>query len=275
MYNMTVVVPIMGGYGESRPFWGCLTQMTKGLTDLLVIDNTGYDEGQEEQIKKYVFPFWSGKTSYDKMDTNLGMIQSMQYAYEKEKADKNRVLAFVHNDLYIYEPGWDNLVKEFMRDDVGIVGFFGGEGAYPGGGRLYNWSNMMDAEAHGGRYSGGFKEVAVLDGMTLMTNIKMLDVRDGFDQDYDVHHMYDTDICLESLDRGFKNYSMGIPIHHQGGLTACRGDFQEWANRYMKVDNGGEQIIYNKNRALLEKKWNHRLPYHVTDKPYFGNKAGG
>lgn len=273
MYNLTIVVPIMGGFGESRPFWGCLLNMVQGPdTDLRVIDNTGYDEGQKEYLERFVFAHWNGKTYYDQMEDNLGMIKSMQHAYEKEREDKNRVLAFVHNDLYIYQLGWDNLVKEFMRDDIGILGFFGGEHCGLGGGRLYNWSNMLDAESHGGRNTGEHKEVAVLDGMTLMTNIKMLDVKDGFDLDYDVHHFYDADICLESLDRGFKNYSLNFPVHHQGGLTACRGDFQEWANKYVGHD-GGEQVIYSKNRDLFERKWNARLPYHVTEKPYFGART--
>ncbi len=150
------------------------------------------------------------------------------------------------------------------QPNTGLLGFFGGEGVHPSSGRFYVWNNMLEAEIHGSRFQSGHKQVAVLDGLCMIANRKMLDVRGGVDQEYLVHHFYDLDLSLESIDRGFKNYILPIYCHHQSGVTACRPLFQEWANKYTGQESAGEQILYNKNLQRFKDKWAHRLPYHIT-----------
>ena len=96
----------------------------------------------------------------------LGYIQAEKHA---------EVIGFLHDDLVIFEQGWDKRVlKEFEDPAVGMVGFGGGLGH--GRPELYRvpyhlpdlarpnfMSNMKQAEVHGERFKG-VRDVAVLDG---------------------------------------------------------------------------------------------------------------
>lgn len=269
MTKMMIVVPIMGGFNESKSYWGCLLNSVKGPVDLMIIDN-GFGLGSEEDkkavphfIDSYLEPHWPGVVTYAPQDDNIGLILSLQYAYENSTAD---ILAYIHNDLYIYKHGWDHEVIQLFETEqlnAGLVGFFGAEGLHPNTGRFYVYSNMLEAEIHGHRANSGFMEVAVLDGMSLICSRAMLDVRNGVDTDFSIHHFYDLDLCMESLDRGFKNYALFTPIHHQSGLTACRPLFQDWLNARLGVTEQAEQLIYMKNKQRFMEKWTTRLPFQA------------
>lgn len=262
MKDMLIVVPIMGRLAETKTYWGCLLNMTTGPTDLMVIDNAwDCGDGQEEFFAKYIEPHWPGEFMYRPQDDNLGVVQSMQYAYENTN---HSILAYLHNDIYIYREGWDIEVKQAFSEleKPGLIGFFGAEGVHPGSGRFNVWSNMLEAEIHGWR-SKDIKEVAVLDGLCMIASREMLDVRGGLDTSFNIHHFYDLDLSLESLDRGYKNYTLSIPCHHQSGVTACGPLFQEWANKYMGMEKEGERTIYTENHLRFMGKWAKRLPYSI------------
>jgi hypothetical protein len=243
--SMLIVIPIMGGFPDT-------------------------DEKQFEFFSHYVMPFWPGKIDYLPQGDNLGVIKSMQLAYENSDHD---ILAYLHNDLYIYEKGWDRRVEEIVRleSKVGLVGFFGAQGVHSNSGRFIVFSNMLEAEIHGGRMVEGYMEVAVLDGMAMFATREMLDVRGGVDTSFVVHHFYDLDLSLESVDRGYRNFIIATPIHHQSGLTANRPLFNDWANRVMQPTSDkddpprGQDVMYQMNLQRWKTKWAHKLPWRVGE----------
>lgn len=275
--RMCIVVPVMGGLVESKPFWGCLLASVKGPVDLLIIDNAPKVENEGDQMTffgKYIIPFWPGNVYYRQQEDNLGVPRSMQYAYEFEDTKRCDILAFIHNDLYIYDHGWDEqIVDLFLKQDVtsmariGLVGLFGATGIHSNGGRQQVWNNMLEAEIHGDREIKEVKEIAVLDGLSMIASRAMLDAGDGVDVGIDIHHFYDLDLSLESLERGFRNFYAPIFCHHQSGQTACRPAFQDWANERMGMEKG-EEAIYLLNRERWMKKWGHKLPYTVGEEPW-------
>lgn len=266
-----IVIPIMGSLHGLKSFWGLLTSVTSEA-DIVVIDNGAKPfndptspqyEKTEEFLTRFVKPNCNGNFFYFPQDDNLGLVESLQWGYEHLEYD---ILTYIHNDLFIYKKGWDNAVRDVFEtiDEAGVVGCFGSEGVFQGGGRLHVWNNMLEAEYHGQRMKGSdIKKVAVLDGMMLSMNTKMLDVRGGVDRSFKVHHFYDIDICLESIDRGFHNYIIGIPVHHQSGVTACNPPFQEWSNRKEGVDRAEYNVYYLGNQEHFDQKWGNRLPYHI------------
>lgn len=268
--QMSLVIPIMGGLHASKPFWGSLLNSVEGPVDLMVIDNAPLeDDGQQVSfLDQYIAPRWPGAVSYRPQQDNLGMFRSMQYAYE---AGAHDILAYLHNDLFIYERGWDRRIVEIFTNEgrAGLSGFFGASVIHPGGDREGSRSNMLEAEIHGRRTTDGtYFECAVLDGMALIASREMLDVRSGFDLSYKVHHFYDLDLCLESIDRGFRNFVLPIPIHHQSGQTAHSPVFQKWADEHenatrAKTGTSGERVIYEKSRSRFMEKWGNRLPYRL------------
>ena len=261
--RMCIVVPIMGGLVESKPFWGTLLHSTtlcgsSETVDLLIIDNTGFDEGQVSFIQTFIVSQWPGQVIIETNESNVGVVRSMQQAYEMTD---HEILAFLHNDVYIYEKGWNcTVLGVFNQSDTGLVGFFGAEGASRNTGRFGVWNNMLEAEKHGARFREGIREVAVLDGLSMFASRKMLDAGGGVDTSFDTHHFYDLDLSLESIHRGFKNYVIPVPIHHQSGMTACKPTFQDWAKEYIE---GGERTLYEKNKARYIDKWEAYLPWQV------------
>lgn len=261
--EMLIVIPIMGNLGPTKPFWGCLLNMVAGPVNLMIIDNQPRADNGEQRgfFEKFILPFWPGDATYHPQDENLGVPRSMQYAYENSG---HNVLAFMHNDLYVYERGWDQEVIRFFerKNKVGLVGFFGAEGIDPNSGRLFCYSNMLEAEIHGYRTSAESIEVAVLDGMSMFASRKMLDAGGGVDTSFVVHHFYDLDLSLESIERGFRNFAMPFPIHHQSGQTACQPNFENWANEAIP---GGQNAMYELNLAKWKQKWSRKLPWRVGE----------
>lgn len=254
---------IMGGLSDLKGVWGSWLNTVKGPIDLVVIDNAAYlEEQQESFLDRFIHPFWPGNVFYFPQDDNLGVIKSMQFCYEQ--CPDYDIYAFIHNDVFVYKPGWDREVVNIFdyESRVGLVGFFGAEGIHPSSGRYNVWNNMLEAEIHGGRMVDGYREVAVLDGMSMFASKEMLDERNGIDTTFTVHHFYDLDLSLESIDRGYRNFAIATPIHHWSGVTACKPIFQEWANKLMGMEQG-EQAIYQNNLLLWKKKWAKRLPWQV------------
>ncbi len=267
--SMLLSIPIMGEFSDTKPFWGALLHTISGPLDLLVIDNGAFRPVEDKLhrpdyfLENFIKPHWPGDVFYHPQDDNLGVIQSMQYTFEGFEHD---ILAFLHNDVYIYGSYWDLAVKEIFEKEekCGLVGFFGAVGVSEHSGRFHVLNNMLEAEVHGMRVDDKPYEVAVLDGLSMFASREMLAERDGVDTEFAIHHFYDLDLSLESIDRGYRNFYIPIPIHHQSGLTATRPFFNEWANQKYGMDHA-EQVLYQNNLALWKKKWAHRLPWQVGE----------
>ncbi len=266
--RMLIAVFIMGQFTESKPFWGSLLNSVNGPVDLLVVDNGDFENIKDKLhqpkycIDHFISPFWPGEVFYRPQPNNLGVIKSLQYTYENFDHD---ILAFLHNDVYIYEKGWDTKVKHIfeIEENCGLVGFFGAAGIHQNSGRFHVINNMLEAEVHGSRVDNGrHYEVAVLDGLSMFASREMLAKRDGVDTNFMIHHFYDLDLSLESIDRGYRNFYLSTPIHHQSGMTACRPLFQNWVSEQV---GGGEGVIYQNNLMLWRKKWASKLPYQIGD----------
>lgn len=265
MPKMTVVTFALGRVYDWKPILGSWLGTIGCEADLLFIDNAPNDGGnQKEFLERFIQPFWNGNFTYLPQADNLGVIESMQLAYER--LFDSDIIAYLHNDLFVYDYGWGRRVLNWFEKypETGLLGFFGAEGVHPSSGRFNVWNNMMEAEIHGWRFRYGFKEVAVLDGLCMIASRKMLAERNGLDRTFRVHHFYDLDLSLESIDRGYKNYVLPVYCHHQSGVTACGPLFQEWANRYVGVERDGERQLYDENLQRFKEKWAHRLPYHIT-----------
>lgn len=159
---------------------------------------------------------------------NLGIIHSLQEAFE---ATTEPIIAFLHDDLMITEPGWDSrIVDEFEADPaIGVIGFGGAlrHGAptlytepyhLPNLGRAYFMSNMREAESHGTRFTGEC-EVAVLDGFALFVRRDILERAGGWNFSAG-YFMYSEWLCCEARRQGYKIRLVGVECDHLGGKTA-------------------------------------------------------
>lgn len=142
------------------------------------------------------------------------------------------IMALIHDDVMIYEPGWDvRVLREFDDPTVGLVGFAGAMGhgmpqMYTEPFRIPNLvrrdfiSNMRDAEKHGSRFKGEC-DVAVLDGLALFVRRSVLDKWGGWPIDQKVgYFMYSENLCCEVRRQGLRIRFVGVDCEHLGGKSS-------------------------------------------------------
>ena len=191
---------------------------------------------------------------------NKDVLPAYQEALERTTQP---IIAFIHDDVEIYEKNWDTRVlAEFSDPAVGVVGLAGGLGHgtpnlytvpyyLPNLARQNFLSNMRDAEKHGARFAGTC-DVAILDGLALFVRRSILEKAGGWPLDKPVgYYMYSEWLCCEARRQGYRIRLVGVDCLHLGGKTATlvqlKDDYQE-AHRY----------FYENNRDVL--------PYNVEEK---------
>jgi hypothetical protein len=167
---------------------------------------------------------------------HLPVLEAYQIVYEQTGSD---IIAHVHDDVMIYEYGWDERVlRQFDDPKVGLVGFAGALGhgrpdmydppyEIAKMVRLHFMSNMRTAEQHGHRFTGE-SDVAVLDGLALFVRREILDLWDGWplDEPYGFW-MYSEALCCETRRQGYRIRVVGVDCDHLGGKTSSVANVQD------------------------------------------------
>lgn len=283
--KLTVSTLVFNELNDTKGLMANLKHMTTGRYEFLLLDN-GSTENVYQFATNYLKP---GELNYIRNDENVGTVKGMQQIYENATGD---VIAVFHNDVLLYEYGWNERVMRLFEDDpkLGMVALFGAAGCMINGGRVQvredggtmaGMSNMLEAEIHGARISEPHA-IAIPDGFGMIFRKEMLDKGNGFDQRYSYHHLYDRDIGLESLRRGYHNMVIDIPCHHWSGITANRSNYQDWVNKKYGIAERGDLKAHDDNTKLFNEKWGPEgynvLPLYVNedftfrDSPYTGDR---
>lgn len=276
--KLSIAIPVMNQLQDAKGVLGLLKYMSSDDVEFIIIDN-GSTDNYEDFLLHTLKP---KKMQYIKNKKNVGMVVSMQQAYEACTSD---VLALTHNDVLIYEKNWDKRVLKYFEEmpDVGGMGFFGAQGCGPVGERIQDvpvsgiaagMSNMLEAELHGMRMEKDWNYCAIFDGLMMIFRMKMLKKGNGFDQTYKYHHLYDRDASLEVLKRGYTNIVVNVPCHHLSGLTANRSEYQNWINKMTGQENG-DKWIHDDNSRVFAEKFKDVLPLYVENNGSFRTGTQG
>lgn len=166
---------------------------------------------------------------YEHVVVDKDVVPAFQDAF---LSTKEPILAYIHDDVVIYERGWDERVlRQFDDPSVGLVGFGGalGHGTpnlytspyhLPNLARQSFMSNMRSAEKHGARFAGE-RDVAVLDGFALFVRRPILEKVDGWpvDKPYG-YFMYSEWLCCEVRRQGYRIRLVGVDCEHLGGKSS-------------------------------------------------------
>lgn len=260
--KLTVATLVFNSLEQTKVCWGSIlaTIEDKANTELLIVDN-GSTDGTAAWLERFIIPHFPDHRII-RNDENKGVIAGINQIWKEAKGD---VVACIHNDLLIYERGWDKRVLDLFerRPRCGLAGFFGAEGMGHDGGRMHCHCNFLEAEIHATRDAGECR-VAMFDGISLIWRKQMMDEIGGLDTQYIHHHRYDLDLSLSSHYSGWENWFLGVNIHHLNGQTANHADYQTWADKQMGTASyTGDKAIYDRNNQIFINKWREKLPMHI------------
>lgn len=248
MKTITVAIPCLNQLEIGKTSLFCFDQLTSPACKFLLIDN-----GSKQNYEDFTRKFLSKKWTYVRNNENIGLLRSIQQAYELCDTD---ILILTHNDVWIYRAYWDKIIANLFEDIymLGGVGLFGSKGCSTYGHRLETFGSLIEMEGHGRKMTMPWEPAVCFDGFFMAYNMELLNAAKGFDQRYHMHHIYDLDSSLTSISLGFKNVVANIPCHHLSGLTANN-------EAYNQVGND----VHQRNGDLFREKWSNKLPVVVSD----------
>lgn len=196
-----------------------------------------------------------------------GFLSKLQRFYA-ERADVD-IIAYLHSDLTIHEMDWDRRVRaEFKDESVGVVGFVGATRLgmpdlyrvpydYRQLARADVWSNLSDAEVHGGR-DAGTREVAVLDSCAIVVRRSLLARAGGWPvASYpDSSHCSDLWLCCMARRLGMRVRLVGVAATHTGGGKGAAGT--EWLDA-----RGGDSALHQAAHVVTYEEFRDVLPIEV------------
>lgn len=193
------------------------------------------------------------------MDGSEGILKAYQRAFLD--LTLGGILSYLHDDLIIRDEYWYEKVRhEFLDPKVGLVGFGGalehGDPRiykkpydYHQLGRSYFLSNMKDAEAHGERFTGS-RDVAVLDGFSLIVRRELLEKAGGWPIGKLDYIAYDYWLCCMAHRLGYKIRLVGVACEHLGGRTYVSKGMGKRPDHWEKFLDA-HQYIYNEFKDVL------------------------
>lgn len=173
-----------------------------------------------------------------------GSVPALAWGVDYAFANGAEAVVCLHDDVEITEAGWAQRVREHLAAGVRFAGFGGSTGIGAGDlyrtpyepsqlGRLDFYSNLREAEVHGGRvqaarpcvYFDGFCQIGTADWFRAAWQ--------WLAQSGVKHHAYDGILAALAARAGVQPGTL-IPVacHHYSGQTAiaCQ-DYRQWAER--------------------------------------------
>ncbi|MDA8146250.1 MAG: glycosyltransferase [Thermaerobacter sp.] len=256
-----MVIPVLNQLETTAATWELLRRNSTAPFQLVVVDNGSTDDIPsylERQVRPAVAELRVLRNA-----ENVGVVAALRQGCA---AADGEIVACLHNDLHIYERGWDQRVLDlFARlPFLGMAGFHGSRGTSNGGSRVEPCSNLVNAENHGARLQRAYLPVVLLDGCCLIFRRECLERTGGFDPHFRYHHFYDCDASLASLAAGYRNAVVGVSCYHPGGTTSCSPAYRRWIDERLGGEEG-DRAEFDRNFAYLQEKWSWFMPVYAEE----------
>lgn len=154
------------------------------------------------------------------------ILQAEKFLKDNYAINSQNLIGFMHNDVFVYERGWDIRVKsEFQKDlRLALVGFCGSDevcdrGGRGGGTMCYFDGRKGQKQANTGKRVTDLKPALILDSLTMIFRANVIPFL-KVDETICPAHFYDKIWSMRLADMGFHVGVMGIQIDHLGGMTS-------------------------------------------------------
>lgn len=280
---MIIGLPVVEGHELSRVALDHLTKnAVMASTKPVIIDNgseTPYNCDKPFEICKEVNGYKVGLISNKE---NIGFYQPLKQLFDQYPDEE--FIGLMHNDLMLYEPGWDRRMLQAFEDDpqLGLIGLCGSREVDERGGRgAYTVCNFMGREVpvgdqiwrgqdpSAGRRIEGIEPAIVLDSLFMLFRRDVIPhlVRDDEKwEDITLAHFYDRIWPIRTIEAGYHVVIMGSDNDHIGGLTTTgneryRNDCIKWLDeRGIPYENPETEMYLVAERRYLDeyrdqKRW--------------------
>ncbi len=233
---MIIGLPVVEGHELSRVALDHLTKnAVMASTKPVIIDNaseTPYNCDKPFEICKEINGYKVGLISNKE---NIGYYQPLKQLFDQYPDEE--FIGLMHNDLMLYEPGWDRrMLQAFEADpELGLIGLCGSREVDERGGRGgHTVCNFMGREVpvgdqiwkgqdpSAGKRIEGIEPAIVLDSLFMLFRRDVIPhlVRDDEKwEDITLAHFYDRIWPIRTIEAGYHVITMGSDNDHIGGMT--------------------------------------------------------
>lgn len=174
----------------------------------------------------------------------------------------DEILCLMHNDVFVYEVGWDvRLAEAFSSDNsLALVGFCGSNEADVLGGRgsgtMCNFRGEQgQLQEHTGRKIHGLMPSLILDSLFMAFRRSVVSVLD-INSTVPLAHFMDRIWPTMLIEAGYRVATLGVEIDHIGGTTITKTEYEEdakeWcAQQKLPIIDTGDRTMY----LEMERRW--------------------
>jgi glycosyltransferase involved in cell wall biosynthesis len=249
---ISIVIPVSNLEEYTNECIDNLFTYSHETPEIIVVDNASTEPYKRDGVKTI------------RNDVNKGFWPSLLAGMS---AAKNDVVLCMHNDVFIWEAGFDQrLETHFDQDDkLAITGFFGARGLAVNGARMFPESNMV-AQKYGthGNLHGNLllrsHPSVIFDSLSMCFRKSHLAQIDYIN--IPPHHWTDRIVTLRLLVAGYHARTVGIAFDHGGGFTSstpAMGNFTErWCREHNLEQLPGEtwdNVLYRVGNAIFAQEF--------------------
>ena len=282
---MILGVPVVDGHEMTDAFIGALAASVEPENFRLVIIDNG--SNKPYKVPKDL-PF---KCEVLRNDENMGFYYPLYQLYNKYRHEK--LIGLVHNDLLLYEPGWNVRMQQAFETDpqLGLVGLCGSNELDSNGGRgagtmcffrgaevQVGGQTYIGQPQTAGRRLSDLQPACVLDSLFMMFKREaiphLMNETDPWAH-VTLAHFYDRIWPCRTIEAGFRCAVLGVECDHIGGITTTaneryRDDCIKWLQqRKIPYENPEtEMYLVAERRFLGEYKENKRFLPCIVGQDY-------
>ena len=267
---LTIYIPVIDHHELTAK---CLAHFKETVNPaefrVIIVDN-GSDVPY--RAEEFDVPF---KVNVIRNEENLGGYYPLLQAYTLllDKAagqlHYNDCIGLMHNDVFVYEPGWDKRVCDAFAQDakLGLIGFCGSNEVCDrggrGGGTMCNFDGRNgQLQQHTGKRVTNLEPAIILDSLTMIFRAQAIPFL-RIDENIVQCHFYDKIWSMRIAESGLRVAVLGILIDHMGGQTAVgMAKYAESAARWCKshglpyneadVNSAGHAVYCEAERRMFE-----------------------
>lgn len=215
---MIVGIPVLNKHEMTTECLGFLQDsVTSKDFKVVIIDNAsnpvyGVSLGND-------FPF---EVSVLRNNSNLGFYYPLKQLYEQYD---DAIIGIMHNDLFIWEYGWDERMTYFFEQDplLGVIGVCGSDEidvlGGRGGGTMCNFKGERgQLQEHTGQKVTDLRPALVLDSMFMGFRREVIPHL-NINEMTPLAHFMDRIYPVRAREAGYRTAVLGIEVDHLGGTT--------------------------------------------------------